>query len=124
MKKKLLIGFGVLAILGLLAAGGFVLSRVKLNALRSGGGIYGTGPMVDPERTSMAEQMGISRAELDARLEAGERITEIATSLGFTDQELQEMHARAREEAMQQLLEDGTLTEEQVERIREQAAGK
>jgi hypothetical protein len=124
MRNKLLIGFGILAIIAVLVAGGFVLLNVNLNALRTGGGIYGTGPMVDPERTSMAAQMGISREELDARLEAGEHITEIAASLGFTETELEEIHARARDEAMAQLLADGTITEEQAAKMREQAVRK
>lgn len=86
----------------------------------------GTGEVHDYMIEGMADALGLSVDELETRLEAGERMYEIASSLGMDQESFFEAMSQARDEAMEQAYEDGVLSEEQYENFlnRGQGAGQ
>ncbi len=70
----------------------------------------------------LAEKLGLTVDEITARLEDGERMWEIADSLGYTFDDFRALMLEAREEAIAQALEDGTITEDQAEWMQERGA--
>ncbi len=60
---------------------------------------------------------GIDAAELEARLEDGETMHEIALSTGLTLDEFKDLMAEVRTLVLEQALADGVITEEQAERL-------
>lgn len=64
---------------------------------------------------SLAETFGMTPETLQARLDAGETIWQVAEGLGWTSDQLQTEMLAARSAALQQAVEDGTLTQEQAD---------
>lgn len=64
-----------------------------------------------------AQALGLTPEELFAELHAGKTLVEVAEAQGVDMQALQEAWQAARVEAIQQALEDGTLTQEQADRL-------
>jgi len=62
-----------------------------------------------------AEQLGISVDDLNARLENGETISQIAVEKGLTAEQFTTLMNSAREQAVAQAVQDGTLTQEQAD---------
>ena len=62
-----------------------------------------------------AEELGISVDDLNARLEAGETMAQIAFAEGLTADEFTALMADARSQALEQAVADGTLTQEQAD---------
>ena len=71
----------------------------------------------------LAEKLGLTVDEITARLEDGERMWEIADSLGYTFDDFRSLMLEAREDAIAQALESGTITEDQAEWMQERGAG-
>lgn len=80
-----------------------------------GGELFGDIDM----KAIVADALGITVEELEAYREDGLRFSEIAEELGVDVADVQEALQTAREEAINQALEDGTITEEQAERLQE-----
>ena len=70
-----------------------------------------------------AEKLGLSVDELNAQLESGETLSQIATAGGMTFEELRAMMADARAAALQQSVSAGTLTQEQADWMAQRGAG-
>ncbi len=86
--------------------------------MMGGNGTYGPGvpgAMHEPMFDALAEGLGIDREELDSRVADGETPLEIALSLGFTEEEFYQIHTDARTAAINQLVADGLLTQEQAD---------
>lgn len=80
----------------------------------------------DEMLAAYAEELGISVTDLEARLEAGETMRDVALSTGLTWEEFRTVRVAVREAVVAQALEDGTITQEQADlmlRVRGGGAG-
>jgi hypothetical protein len=68
---------------------------------------------------AVAEALGLTPEELFAELHAGKSLAEVAEAQGVEMETLQDAMQAARVEAIQQAVEDGTLTQEQADRMLE-----
>jgi hypothetical protein len=80
------------------------------------------GPMHTAMLEAIAKGLGLLPADLEARLEAGESISEVAESLGFSPDEFQALMVTARTAAIQQAVQDGWLTQEMADAMLERMA--
>lgn len=79
-------------------------------------GANGTyGPMHDAMFNALAEGIGLSREDLDARVAAGETPYQIALSLGFTQTEFVQIMTDARTAGLADAVAQGYLTQEQAD---------
>lgn len=88
----------------------------------------GEGPLHDVMVAAFAEVLGLEPADLEARLENGERMWEIAESLGFTPEEFGDLWLEARAAALEQAVAEGLISQEMADWMTErmqqrQAAG-
>lgn len=83
------------------------------------------GPYHEAMLESFADMLGIGVDELQVRIESGESMWQIAESEGFSVEEVGEMMRQARVSKIEQAIEDGTLTQDQVDSMgnRWQAGG-
>ncbi len=65
----------------------------------------------------IADALGIPADELQARLEAGERLKDIIEEADLSSEELSELMAQVRESVIAEALAQGLITEEQAERL-------
>lgn len=72
---------------------------------------------------ALAEALGLSRAELDSRLAAGETHSSIASELGFTPDEFAGLMRQARAEAIAAAGADGAISQEQADWMLERRPG-
>jgi hypothetical protein len=75
----------------------------------------GEGPMHDTMIASLAEALGLSVDEIEARHDAGETIWEIAEAEGLTAEDIQELMFSTHEVALEDAVANGLLTQEQAE---------
>lgn len=86
-----------------------------------GGMMYGYdqdgehGPMHAAMLEAMAEGLGLQPDELEARLEAGESMYDVAESLGVSLEDFQALMISARTSAIQKAVQDGWLTQEMAD---------
>lgn len=73
------------------------------------------GPLHEAMIETFAEALDISEEDLEARLEAGETMAQIAQSQGLSLDEFRDLWVEAREKAIAAALEDGSLTQEQAD---------
>ena len=64
---------------------------------------------------TLADAVGLTVEQLEARLDAGESYTQIAMDYGFTLDEAQDMVQQARTDALTQAVADGLITQEQAD---------
>lgn len=92
-----------------------------------GGGMMGgystadgtTGFMHDDMLAALADGLGMTTEELQARLDDGDTLPQIAEDQGLTQDELVTLIDQARETALDNAVANGTLTEEQAQRMEE-----
>ena len=110
------------------AYGGFGYGR----GMMGGGGRYGGGMAYggngiyhDFMIESFAEGLGLTASQLEARLESGETMWQIAEAEGVSWEEFSSIMQTAREDALDKAVEDGTITKEQADfmKSRGQAGG-
>ena len=84
---------------------------------RQGGGmVYGEfGPYHDVMVEGFAGSLGLTAAQLEARLEAGETMWQIVEAEGGTWDEFSAIMQANRSAMLDQAVEDGTITQEQAE---------
>lgn len=134
-KKWLIVGVSLIAFLALAAAGlvwaGTAYARTQTPpvpdypyGMMGGhyggfgmmGGYYGGyGPMHDEMVAALAEGLGLSTEDLEARLEAGETPWEIAASQGLQDEEIANLMSEAHDKALEKAVDAGLLTQEQAD---------
>jgi hypothetical protein len=127
--KKIVIVFALAALL-VLTVGSIAYAQVETPIFPGGRGPGGMGGGRGPGRVgpgdgsglmheamveSLAEVLGITVDEFEARREAGETMYEIAESLGLDFEALREAIDQARIQVMEQAYADGTITQEQYE---------
>jgi hypothetical protein len=69
-----------------------------------------------------AEKLGISVADLNARIEKGETMAQIAAEKGLTSEQFTAMMKDARSQAIDQAIKAGTLTQEQADWLKTRGA--
>ena len=79
----------------------------------------GDGQLSEYLHPAIAEALGITVEDFEARVEAGERLKDIAEDLGIADEDLREMMESAHEAALDQALKDGAITQEQYDQAQE-----
>ena len=141
--KKFTVTIMIVAVvvLALGAAGVAFTPRVPLRAqepdrvlgvggrgLRGGAGAgnmaAGNGILHDGMIAAFAEELNIPVADLEARLEQGETMAQIAVSTGLTIDEFRTLMVDARTQAIDQAVADGTLTQEQADWMSQHGAGQ
>ena len=130
MKKTLLVVGILVALLAALAVAGFAFAQKPTPPVPfgpgmmggNGGGMMGGwqsedgyGPMHEVMQDAMAEALGITHAELEERLAAGDTAWTIAQEKGLTQDEFVQLMSDARSAALNQLVADGVLTQEQAD---------
>ncbi|HET7009863.1 MAG TPA: hypothetical protein VFI11_03740 [Anaerolineales bacterium] len=96
--------------------GGFGRGEVFPGPMMGGAWVQGeTGVLHDYMFEAMAKALNLSAEELTTRLEAGDTLAEIAESQGLTLNDVARAHREAMSEAIQQAVDDGTLTQDQGE---------
>jgi len=78
-----------------------------------GQGAYG--PMHTYMINALAEKLGLTVDELQAKIDAGERPYDIAKAAGLTDAQIQELMEQAHDEALKAAVEAGLLTQAQAD---------
>ena len=73
------------------------------------------GPMHDAMITALADALGLSIDEIAARHDAGETLWEIAEAEGLSIEEIQELMFSAHNDALDDAVANGWLTQEQAE---------
>ncbi len=84
----------------------------------------GEGVLHDALIAAYAKELGISVEDLNARLLAGETLSDIAFAKGLTVEEFQTLRTDVRAQAVAQAVADGTLTQEQAEWMAQRGGGR
>jgi uncharacterized protein YidB (DUF937 family) len=71
-----------------------------------------------------AEKLNISVADLEARVDQGETMSQIALSTGLTVDQFRTLMVEARTQAIEQAVADGTLTQAQADWMSQRGAGQ
>lgn len=80
-------------------------------------------PLHDVMIAAMADALDVSVDELESRLEAGETMADIAAEQGLDQEAFFTLMQEARTAAIEQALEDGTITQEQADFMLERMGG-
>jgi hypothetical protein len=83
----------------------------------------GEGILHDGMIAVYAEKLGVSVADLNARLANGETISQIAAEKGLTAEQFTALMSEARSQAVDQAVKAGTLTQEQGDWLKTRGAG-
>jgi len=78
-------------------------------------GQQGSGLLHDYMLAGFADAFGMDVTELEARHDAGETMYDVATSLGYTQEQFSELMISVRTDAINQALADGVLTQDQAD---------
>ena len=84
----------------------------------------GDGILHDYMIAAFAEKLNIPVADLEARLDQGETMAQIAVSTGLTIDQFRTLMVEARTQAIDQAVADGTLTQEQADWMKQRGAGQ
>lgn len=71
-----------------------------------------------------AQELGIPVAELEARLDSGETLADIAAAAGLTPEQFAALMSDARIQALDQAVIDGILTQEQADWLKTRMGGQ
>jgi hypothetical protein len=84
----------------------------------------GEGILHDYMIAAYANELNISVADLEARLDSGETMAQIALSEGLTIEQFRTLMVKARAQAIDQALNDGVLTQAQADWMNQRGAGQ
>jgi hypothetical protein len=84
----------------------------------------GDGILHDYMISAFAEELNIPVADLEARLEQGETMAQIAVSTGLTVDQFRTLMIESRTQAIDQAVADGTLTQEQADWMKQRGVGQ
>lgn len=87
------------------------------------GGGFGGGEMAGLMHDAIAAQLGLTAEELQARIDAGETMQDIAAEMGFSAEEIARLMQAARAESLQAAVDAGLLTQEQADLMLERGPG-
>lgn len=140
MKKLVLIGMAVVVALAALGVAGvaYVYAQAPtpvpgfgpggmMGGGRGRGGMGGPGmmggygqtgqpgPMHDYMEAAMAEALGMDQKDLEAELDAGKTMWQVAEAKGLTLEQFQTLMLDARKAALAKMVEDGVITQAQAD---------
>jgi len=132
MKKAILIGAIVVVALAALGAASYAFARTITPpwpnspdgygrmGRRGGMGYWrgsqeGYGPMHEYMEDAIAEALGIDHEELEDLLEQGKNPWQIAEEKGFSQEQFRELMDKAHDNALEKIVVDGVITEEQAD---------
>ena len=84
----------------------------------------GDGVLHDAMIAAFANELGLSVEDLEARLDAGETVADVAFAQGLTFEEFRALMIDARAQAVAQAVADGTLTQEQADWMSQRGGGR
>jgi hypothetical protein len=84
----------------------------------------GEGILHDYMIAAYAEKLNLPAADLEARLNNGETMAQIALSEGLTFEQFRTLMVEVRTQAINQAVADGTLTQEQADWMTTRGAGR
>ena len=106
------------------ANGGMMGGRGMMGANRTASGtLSGEGILHDGMIAVFAEKLGISVDDLNARLDKGETMAQIASSKGLTAEQFTALMTAARTQAIDQAVKAGTLTQAQADWMKTRGGG-
>ncbi len=103
---------------------GWMGGRGSHNGLGGANTSAGEGILHDYMIAAYAAELNISVADLEARLDSGETIAQIALSEGLTFDQFRTLKVDARTQAIEQALSDGLLTQAQADWMSQRSAGQ
>jgi len=124
MKKTFMIAFVLAAVAGLIVAGSAFAQGDTPPTFGDRGPADGTGLLHDYMSNAMAQALGLSVEEFEARHDAGETFFDIAFAEGFTAEETPTLMQNARTSALDVAGKDGVITQEQVEWMQSRGFGR
>jgi hypothetical protein len=83
----------------------------------------GEGLLHDKMVAAFSEKLGMSSTELEARLDKGETMYQVAESKGITSDQFFTMMTDIRTQVLNQAVKDGTLTQEQADWMKQHGVG-
>jgi len=143
--NKTLLGIAVVAVLAVaFGTAGYVYAQSPTPGTPNSGNGYGMGGGRGPRGGGMmggraagaeegilhdamiaafAEKLGMTAADLESRLDAGETMAQVAFSKGISSDDFFAMMTEVRTQAVDQAVKDGTLTQEQADWMKQRGAG-
>jgi hypothetical protein len=103
---------------------GFMGGRGSRNGLAGGNTSDGDGILHDYMIAAYAAEFNIPVADLEARLDSGETMAQIALSEGLTLEQFRTLMVEVRTQAIEQALNDGVLTQAQADWMSQRGAGQ
>ena len=103
---------------------GWMGGRESRGGMGAGTMAAGTGILHDYMISAYSEALGIPAADLEARLDAGETMSQVALSTGLTLDEFRALMIDVRSQAIDQALNDGVLTQAQADWMKLRGAGQ
>lgn len=123
MKKTLWIVLLVILALGALGIG-VVAAQGGQPPYGQRGTVDGVGPMHDYMEQAMADAVGLSLEEFEARHDAGETFYQIALAEGFTAEEIPALMHDARNKGLDAAAAAGVITQEQADWMKSRGFGR
>ena len=123
MKKTLWIVILVILALGALGVG-VVAAQGGQPPYGQRGVVDGVGPMHDYMEQAMADALGLSLDEFEARHDAGETFYQIALAEGFTAEEIPTLMQEARAKGLDAAAAAGVITQEQADWMSSRGFGR
>jgi hypothetical protein len=144
--KKILIGAAIaVVVFGVFGAAGYVYAQATTpTATYPGYGVMGgrggmmggrggmmgnrtnenqDGYMHDEMVAAFAEKLGMSATDLEARLDKGETMYQVAESKGITGDQFTTLMTEARTVALDQAVKNGSITQEQADWMKQRGVG-
>jgi hypothetical protein len=103
---------------------GYMGGRGSRNGLSGVNSNAGDGILHDYTIAAYAEKLSIPVADLEARLDNGETMAQIAISTGLTLDQFRTLMVEVRTQAIEQALNDGVLTQAQADWMSQHGAGQ
>ncbi len=91
---------------------------------RGGWMMGGDTPMSEYMHAALADKLGLTVEELEAKVAEGVTAWQIAEAQGLTVEEFQALMLEARTEALTQMVADGVITQEQADWMSQRGAGR
>ena len=103
---------------------GLAAGRGPRGGMGTGNVAAGEGILHDYMIAAFAEKLNIPAADLEARLDQGETMAQIAASNGLTLEQFRTLIVEAHSQAIDQAVEDGKLTQQQADWMKQRGAGQ
>ncbi len=127
MKKSFWITLSVLMLVGVFAlVGVLVVNAQSVTPPAPGTGTPGLyrETMQEYMHAALAEQLGISVEDLEARLANGQTVYQIALEKGLSVEEFRTLMLNARNSALENMVKDGVITQEQANWMKTRGFGR